>query len=577
MASLGSQYPNLYFLNLEKTSDWRCFSLFFSSKRPLCNLELLEPDSVQLSEESYRERLLALYDLPRSYFLDLLNPRNKHSIGASSCLVEAHYVDRESAVVYSFLYSRAFRDYPRRAVRLHFFSKEVDYDHLLDQKYLQDAYLGFVVLSAHGRISRAVLSPPRAGRTWWFFPAHVDYPVNLAGVPLQAVGVPFAQQDGRISACATASAWMSTVILASLYGFDTFVRSMPEITALATQSSLPPHGRVGPPTLNVSQLLWALREMGYEPLVYDAVDPEFCREQIYYSIESGIPPLLIIALPHHWAEPSRESVSHCVTAFGHTYDPKIDPVPLFKAGRWSTSIQCPYFLINDDQIGPYLKIAIEEPNEYGHGNPAIRLDLTDPFVSRHRKSIWDHWYKDAYLQLILILHPPRHIMSLHEAVIKGCSMLASAYDLLSLRYKWVKLHESPLYRVYLSSSNRWKQSMLPETQKGGRVGLNEELSRYFRGHQYPKYIWIIELSDARQRVGARPEDLRVFADITIDPTSDPEDMDFLTMHIPGLFMRMFPWDQDELSAIENHHIVLSSKDTPYQPFISPLYREPTSL
>ena len=113
------------------------------------------------------------------------------------------------------------------------------------------------MLSPDGRVSRAVLPPPKRHRDSYRI-AQARFPTNLAGTRLLSKGTPYAQQDGRISACATAATWMSTFILSHKFSHSTRTYNMVEITELATQYTAAPRGSITPPPLNSEQIVHAL-------------------------------------------------------------------------------------------------------------------------------------------------------------------------------------------------------------------------------------------------------------------------------------------------------------------------------
>jgi len=561
-------YPNLRILNLKAPPDWQRLRLLVL-EHPRFGLHNLA-DQPPL-------RLELPYKLPHAHFLDLLCPDNPHGIGARWCVIEGDYVDRDSAIIYAKLFSRAFRDHPRRTIRLHFFSdriEELTYDSLLSQDSLQSAYLGFIVLGQEGTIGRTVLPPPKDSYYWYFIPAQSSHSVNLAGAELEARGTPFIEQDGKVAACASAAIWMSSTVLRRQFGHDMLGYSMAEITSLATEHSTPSSGVAPPPSLKTGQILWALHRMGYEPMLFWASDAQESLEAIYRSIESGIPPILIIYLPH-----AGTGGYHAVTAFGHAYDAGTNPNAAIAQKSRRVSIWYPYFLVHDDQMGAYLKLTVTEPNPYSGECPGISLDAEDSYI-KPPKELLEEWYKDAYLYAVITSLPPRHTLPPNEGFLKALHVLRTVYRELASRYgERCHLPAPAIHRFYFIASNKWKQAMLPFSA-GGRPGLQEELARYYRGHIFSKYIWVLEVCGIEHRFQKDPKDLRVIADVILDPTSSADTEDFISVHLPHLFVRMFPGDVSVSTAIDNAIVI--PDDTPYQPVIQfslcqePLYKTTAS-
>ncbi|WP_211278727.1 hypothetical protein, partial [Mycobacterium lacus] len=122
-------------------------------------------------------------------------------------MVETRYLDIDYRSEFSAYYSRQFADVPDSAHRLHFFGRQLEPQSLWRLGNEHD-YIGYVVVrpASTGLVSRALLPPPpdlaSAVRT------SVTEPVNFFGRQLEIRGVPFAQQDAQLGACAQAAAWM---------------------------------------------------------------------------------------------------------------------------------------------------------------------------------------------------------------------------------------------------------------------------------------------------------------------------------------------------------------------------------
>ena len=557
-------YPNFRILDLRNSEDLQRLHLLILKYPYYYTFDNLDE---KCESDSNKDRNLD-EDPLAPHFFDLLNPCNPRGIGARWCIVENDYVDRDSATTYARLFSRAFKDYPRRTVRLHFFSNRLEtltFEDFLCPTPLQKAYLGFMVLSPRQSvpIGRTVLPAPRDAKDWYFIPTQQSFSVNLAGIPLEARGTPFIQQDGQIAACASAAIWMSTTALTRRFHHDMLGYSMADITTFATEHSMPFGGVVSPPGLSSDQILWALHRMGYEPMCFFA-DKEGVSETfeiIIRSIESGIPPILLIGLPY-------EGGYHAVTAVGYTYNPVVDSGAYALGNRTVSSIWYPYFLIHDDQMGAYLKMTLTGPNPCSEGKPGLKVNFEDSYIQsaicRTQK-----WYKEAFLCAVILAHPPRHTLDPVSAYAKAIGAF------FNLALSKVKIPISfPIYRLFLASSNEWKESMIPEN-RGGRKGLVEDLARYYRGHAMSRYIWVLEVYDYSKQKGKELSEFRVSADVILDPTSDPQMLDFISVHLPGLLIKMNPEDKNINKAIEN--CIEIENDTPYQPYFPFSYQKPASL
>jgi len=155
---------------------------------------------------------------------------------AKTILVEQEYIDKDYLIDYSLFYSRTFTKYERFCQRLHFFSIDFDETSFIQKRYendfhntLQRYYLGFVVRKPDGidTIGRTLLRPYPNGdirKMGCCF----NHTANIYGSKLCIESVPFQEQDGTVSACATISVWTSLYCLNRL--FNTIVYSPAEIT-----------------------------------------------------------------------------------------------------------------------------------------------------------------------------------------------------------------------------------------------------------------------------------------------------------------------------------------------------------
>lgn len=551
MHPLSPKYANLRILNLAESTDVKRLRFLLSDV-------FKSEDLAELDNESYFLKEEVQLRPAASRVAELLLPHNVRSLQAQSVIIESDYVDRDSNIAYALLYARAFRDYPRRTIRLHFFRNPLtSYDELLDEQILQESYVGFCVLSSTqpGNIGRTVLPPPKGDNTWFFVPTQSEFSVNLSGVQLFAKGTAFIQQDGRVAACASAATWMSTIILSRRFNFEMPIRSMAEITQLATKYSFPPIWGGSRPGLAIEQILWALHEMGYEPISHEVLDPEMATEIIYSYVESGIPPILVILLPSRGL--------HAVTVVGHTYNPSVDAVREIATDIRSVTAWCPYFITHDDQMGPYLKLRIAPPNSQSNKRPRLFIDETDSLLGCQKGKITE-WYRNATLHYVIAPLPPRHALRPEEAAAKGKAILIKAYDLYKsfLARRGTEMPANPIFRSYFIASNEFKRRFLP-----GKVqGLSPELASWYRGSIYPRFVWVTELCALQHRNVKNPQDLRIVADVTIDPTSSPFSVDFVTLHLPYLFFRMLPRETNAVSALRAP-VGFIQNDQPYQPLV----------
>ena len=179
-------------------------------------------------------------------------------------VVETRYLDLDYRSEFSAYYSRQFSNVPDSAHRIHFFGKQLSSDSLWDSATQSD-YIGYVVVRpvGTGLVSRAMLPPPPdlegAVRT------SVKEQVNFFGQKLEVWGVPFAQQDAQLGACAQAAAWMCH-ITAHLRG-ETTRRAKADFS-LHADASLQPHQAMPSRGLTAIQLSDLFRTFNLPAMYY---------------------------------------------------------------------------------------------------------------------------------------------------------------------------------------------------------------------------------------------------------------------------------------------------------------------
>lgn len=294
--------------------------------------------------------------------------------GAAVAIVEERYLDRDYSAEFSSFYSRLFEQYGRFCRRYHFFSR--DFTDLaaapdalvraLAEADKNNQYLGFIVIRPvpDAPIGRAVIVAPKApdgcvtralvGAT---------YDAHLLGVTLHVCGVPFTQQDTRISACAQASIWMAGRHFCVKHGGPWYsTAEISEAASKPTDVNLAQSLPAGSSGLHPNNMLRALLSMERKPYVLwanavgdkliwpSSLDPVAILSRY---VGSGIP--VIIGL-HPWKPDQRDG--HAVVVVGDVMRP-LDP-PVIGTSFPNAGVLTPYFLVHDDQRGPSLRMAVDD-------------------------------------------------------------------------------------------------------------------------------------------------------------------------------------------------------------------------
>lgn len=195
-------------------------------------------------------------------------------LGCRTLVVERDYTDRSFLEDYAAYYVRCFEPYRRTCTRLHFFSRNLDRDALIDAitadraQALQPHYLGFVVVKPLPLtvIGRTCLAPyPEGGERARRYPTVQPQTANLFGLKLGVATLPFQEQDREVAACASSALW--TLMHSTAHVFQHAILSPAEITRTASaQSRLEARTFPNGDGLNSLQIADAIRSVGLEPL-----------------------------------------------------------------------------------------------------------------------------------------------------------------------------------------------------------------------------------------------------------------------------------------------------------------------
>jgi hypothetical protein len=296
--------------------------------------------------------------------------------------------------------------------------------------------------------------------------------------------------------------------------------------------------------------------MGYDPVVHSLRDQAETKELIYNYVESGIPVILVVSLPN--VGPGY----HALTVVGHTYDPEHPGnAPPHDGSVRSTSDWCPFFVIHDDRIGPYLKLAVGPLDGRQPGRPTLLLDQDQWLIQPTRERV-KSWYSEGTIDYAVAALPPRHHLRAQEAATKGREILERAYSIWSGNIEGLELPTQRVYRTYFTSSADFLRRF--STNAVSEAGPPLDIAHWYRGSSYSRYLWVTELSTIEAH-GVEPSNLRIVADVTVDPTSAPKPLDFLTLHIPRVFARMPPGEIDAARSLSEAKVF--DQDRPFAPMV----------
>jgi hypothetical protein len=431
---------------------------------------------------------------------DLLLPISK------TVILEDEYIDLDFRASYARFYIFGHFETVRRCRRMHFLEDEVKKESdLLDMSWMSpEGYLGYAVLRPFQTqmLGRSVFSE----RVLWasspkgcevYLTCRAAHRANIAGNELALMGAPWMQQDAMVSACASTSIWVVNWHMSHRFAADFKLYHTPQITDLAVQSSMI-FGRAMPSGgLSFEQMMYGLREMGYDPIPFVPQQTDQARQALYGYVESGIP--VIISFDYPIFDPRlAPKEGHTVTAVGHTLDRTMKPRPDVIAGMpfCRSSDFVPHFVVQDDAAGPFCFLELIDWTSAK--KDAVLQRRIKPLLGKGFDSLTQQYpcavvidrgkqsERVALLNSFIIPLPLGIMLSRLQAEDRALALLASWY-------REAKHKPPPLvFRTFLQTSNELKQSW--DIQRG----MPHSLAQGLRSHLYSRWVWVSEVSTYNQ-------------------------------------------------------------------------------
>jgi hypothetical protein len=480
-------------------------------------------------------------------------------LSCKTVVFEYDYVDKDYQNEFSAFYSLSFKKYPHRCNRLHFFADAIPQTVTTEFGNYRDSYLGFMVIRPTDlqRMGRTILRPTTlTDPDRQFIHCLAKFEAHILGETFTVEAMPFTQQDTQVGACAQASLWMLARYMSRRFGYREYLPA--EINQFAKAHLA--MGRAFPAErgLNFLQILDALQGMGFSALNYsrDAVDD--CSEHIntafpapdqpstdpekqakekqrtakladiaYRYIESGLPVIL-------------GTSNHAVVGIGHTYDP---------TAMASVAIQrIPAFFINNDNTGPYLEM---------------------PLFASMPTPVPPGYVCFLMVQTVIVVLP-------HEVSLRGeeAEIMASTCVEKFLKRKltptdaktyrdWITADLRPdlagclsnlEYRTFLRPSVEF-QADLRQDIKDGR--LDCAVGEKILCLDYPKYIWITEVSSSAFLNKAKRQERQCLGRVIIDSTAPAKTGGEIVIHFAD-FLRILDRQGAEKEILDHY-----PKTTPF--------------
>ena len=413
-------------------------------------------------------------------------------IGATFCIEEKNYVDKEFLIDYSKFYARSFDDIRKYTTRLHFFknpiTKEDFYKTLKNYSIkeadgktfgekqlskINDAYLGFLVVKPVIDSNK----DPLLGRTLLAPYPHNDgnelrehlkqkYRVSLYGLPLTIESLPFQMQDQSVGACATTACWVSLHALKDL--FESPIHSLAEITEKST--TFPSMDRNFPSSgLSVHQIKNYFTSIGLETEYID-MEPHRLKEQLGKShtvvptlvkayVDFGLPIIACLKLVKTVVESGIENYDRI-----ENYDQHAVVISGYR--HLNGSIKELY--AHDDRIGTYSRVFPVNSNN-------LFLKWKTKWLEReytHGKT-----YKEVVLESVIVPIYPKLRLRFMDMYVLFIDHLEQAKGV-----ERNNRRDTFSYELKLENINNYKKYLLKKTFPN----KSKILMRRF-----PRFIWII--------------------------------------------------------------------------------------
>lgn len=482
------------------------------------------------------------------------------TLNAQTFLMEDEYIDRDFSDAFAAYYSRLFKRHGKICRRIHFFCQDLsgvlnsstDAEMAVALEQCQNDYLGFIVLRPvhQAPIASAVLRTPPPPQGAEAHPlVKAKYNVHLLGAQLTIDAFPMTQQDQRIGACAQAAIWSTARHFHARHSGPWV--SMVSITEAAMMqeifsvSSTLPNGSE---FLSLSGMVSALRVSGRKPLIYMADDQvNFLwrgirpYDVINRYVDSGIP--VIVGLGF-----AGQDVGHAVVASGQVFSQQS---PTVLPPRPTRAEFCSAFYINDDQLGPNLRMPVvagnpigETPYSVGGNVRFLIIPLPDKVFLPAEKAELFAWdiltkYSNSWSNL-------KSGSQLGTSVGAGDAFNAELAA------------NTIVARTYLTYGWKYKHRMLRNRLADATKGL-------LSSTELPRYVWVTEFGTVDSFAANDIYQRRIFGHCVVDATAkNMGDDSCLFFHAPGLVVRRVhnsanpygPYDQS------THAIV---NDEPYYP------------
>ncbi len=330
------------------------------------------------------------------------------------------------------------------------------------------------------------------------------------------ITAPFMQQDGNCGVCAQVALWMALRVIGSRYGKQDV--SVPDITRIAAE--LQDYG----PSMPASGLFWwqltyVVRRLGYTPMLEGRPEADVWYPDgvIYRHIESGLPVVLGLGNLQAW-----HGHGHAVTVVGHVFETMaLQDLPSAPYHTPATFMRS--FLVNDDQLGPYVEMPKQAPQ------PNMALAGGTPY-DLQTNGCW-----------VLGILPQQVHLNAEDAEVMAFAFIR--YIAGQAWYQQMTNHEGDSLRDYVDGTKLVLRTFLTHRQDWRRErmspqvapGLPTALEDLYRTIDLPDDVWAVEISTVELYSSPAEGGKRlIIGEVIVDPTALDDTEAVLLLHVPGL-------------------------------------------
>jgi hypothetical protein len=491
----------------------------------------------------------------------------QNGIGVRTVVFEFDYIDKDYTEDYARFYSRCFRHYPSKCVRLHFFKYLFDKaefkQYLLNQenKNIQDSYAGFVVLrplplTIFGKTCLLTYSDNKEDGSKRYYPTIRKYHAHLFGIKLTVSSIAYQEQDNAFSACATSALWVAFQATSKMFGHS--IPSPYEITLSASKYIINKASSIG---LYPAQMAYAIKELGLQPTTLGRTNASSVKAILYAYLRCKIPVIVGVDL---FEEDEEFPVgSHGITITGYDQKRTLLPPPDFVWPNRTTeedNKEIPFYMessriqelyVHDDQIGPFARMVFEDGigGNYRLSTSWGRFDDNKVF-DKQKGNPRDKRIEAAPTLLMIPLYHKIRIP--FELILRIVNEFSS----------FTNLAPFVVWDIYLTTACKLKQMFRKYNGK-----INEEERLKLLTYNYPRYIWVV---DARLMGMERPEDFPPDFSYYFDATDIPHS-DF--------FLFALHWEPDSRKLIKDmiQEVAVNEYESHQVNQIIDYYKDPNKL